>query len=127
MTLRQARGARSRGCFDDWNIKQPHVFSGGISAGLVKAEEERSPFRVRSSLVPIQIPQERLAAATGIGIFFRTPNGINLRVIALDAFALGQIGLENGKNLKPGVAIVFALVRVERPKVPAALILPRLG
>ena len=75
----------------------------------------------------IQIPQERLAGAAGVRIFLRAPKRINLRVIALDAFALRQIRFEYGKNLKPGVPVVVAFVRVEGKEVSAALIGPCLG
>ena len=72
--------------------------------------------------MPIQIPEERLAGAAGVGIFLGAPKRINLRVIPLNAFTLRQVRFKYGKNLKPGTAIVFAFVRVEWPKVSAPLI-----
>ena len=96
-------------------------FAFGIGARLVEAEKERGAGRARDGFVTVKIPKQGLAGCADVRIFLRAPKRPYLRVIALDAFALGKIGFEDGEDLKAGAAIVVALVSVERPKIAPAL------
>lgn len=107
---------------DDGNVENANAFSGSVSFGLIKTEEERNALGVRRSLVAIKVPKKRLARAVGVGIFFPSPNRPELRVIAFNAFALWQEGFENGPDMQTGVAVVVAFVGVKWEKVSPPLI-----